>query len=244
MKIFDKEGNADSKEDTQAEAGDPDAKNSGSSGGEAKKTQDNPEEAKEAQGSPEEAKEAQGGPEEAKETQAKEAQGSPEEASASSETEKSPEELCREENEILKDQLLRLAADFDNFRKRTARQIEETRKAVLEQVLLDFLEVTDNFDRAIKSTKTAEDMSSIASGLEQLSKQFFSILEKYGIEKIESERASEFDPHKHEAVQHVETSELPDNTIVEVYKAGYALNSKVIRPAMVSVARNPNETEE
>ncbi len=234
MKIFDKEGNADSKEDTQAEAGDPDAKNSGSSGGEAKKTQDNPEEAKEAQG----------GPEEAKETQAKEAQGSPEEASASSETEKSPEELCREENEILKDQLLRLAADFDNFRKRTARQIEETRKAVLEQVLLDFLEVTDNFDRAIKSTKTAEDMSSIASGLEQLSKQFFSILEKYGIEKIESERASEFDPHKHEAVQHVETSELPDNTIVEVYKAGYALNSKVIRPAIVSVARNPNETKE
>jgi len=244
MKIFDKEGNADSKEDTQAEAGDPDAKNSGSSGGEAKKTQDNPEEAKEAQGSPEEAKEAQGGPEEAKETQAKEAQGSTEEASASSETEKSPEELCREENEILKDQLLRLAADFDNFRKRTARQIEETRKAVLEQVLLDFLEVTDNFDRAIKSTKTAEDMSSIASGLEQLSKQFFSILEKYGIEKIESERASEFDPHKHEAVQHVETSELPDNTIVEVYKAGYALNSKVIRPAIVSVARNPNETKE
>jgi molecular chaperone GrpE len=244
MKIFDKEGNADSKEDTQAEAGDPDAKNSGSSGGEAKKTQDNPEEAKEAQGSPEEAKEAQGGPEEAKETQAKEAQGSPEEASASSETEKSPEELCREENEILKDQLLRLAADFDNFRKRTARQIEETRKAVLEQVLLDFLEVTDNFDRAIKSTKTAEDMSSIASGLEQLSKQFFSILEKYGIERIESEKSSEFDPHKHEAVQHVETSELPDNTIVEVYKAGYALNSKVIRPAIVSVARNPNETKE
>jgi molecular chaperone GrpE len=219
MKIFDKEENTDSKEDTQAEAGDPDAKNSGSS----------EEEAKEAQGSPEEAKEAQGGPEE---------------ASASSETEKSPEALCREENEILKDQLLRLAADFDNFRKRTARQMEENRKAVLEQVLLDFLEVTDNFDRAIKSTKTAEDMSSIASGLEQLSKQFFSILEKYGIERIESEKSSEFDPHKHEAVQHVETSELPDNTIVEVYKAGYALNSKVIRPAMVSVARNPNETKE
>jgi|SRR5690606_24720462 len=209
MKIFDKEGNTDSREDTQAEAGDPDAENFGSS-----------------------------------EEEAKEAQGSPEEAPASSETEKSPEALCREENEILKDQLLRLAADFDNFRKRTARQIEENRKAVLEQVLLDFLEVTDNFDRALKSAKTAEDMSSIASGIEQLSKQFFSILEKYGLERIESEKSSEFDPHKHEAVQHVETSELPDNTIVEVYKAGYALNSKVIRPAMVSVARNPNETEE
>ena len=121
--------------------------------------------------------------------------------------------------------------------------MEENRKAVLEQVLLDFVEVTDNFDRALKSAKTAEDMSSIVSGIEQLSRQFFSILEKYGLEKIKSEKASEFDPHRHEAVQHIETSEVPDNTIVEVYKPGYALNSKVIRPAMVSVARSPDEAE-
>ena len=159
------------------------------------------------------------------------------------EAEKSTEAACREENEILKDQLFRLAADFDNFRKRTARQMEENRKSVIEQVLLDFVEVTDNFDRALKSAKTAEDMNSIISGIEQLSKQFFSILEKYGLERIECEKASEFDPHKHEAVQHIETSEVPDNTIVEVYKPGYALNSKVIRPAMVSVARSPDEAE-
>jgi molecular chaperone GrpE len=175
--------------------------------------------------------------------EANEAPGNPEEASASSEAEKSPEALCQEEKQILKDQLLRLAADFDNYRKRTARQMEENRKAVLEQVLLDFLEVTDNFDRALKSAKTAEDMNSIISGIEQLSRQFFSILEKYGLEKIKSEKATEFDPHRHEAVQHIETSEVPDNTIVDVYKAGYALNSKVIRPAMVSVARNPDEAE-
>jgi molecular chaperone GrpE len=176
--------------------------------------------------------------------EASEIKVNPEEASASSEAEKSPDALCQEENQILKDQLFRLAADFDNFRKRTARQMEENRKAVLEQVLLDFLEVTDNFDRALKSAQTAEDMSSIVSGIEQLSRQFLSILEKYGLEKIKSEKASEFDPHRHEAVQHIETSEVPDNTIVEVYKPGYALNSKVIRPAMVSVARNPDETEE
>jgi molecular chaperone GrpE len=171
--------------------------------------------------------------------------GETSQASVNSETEKSKEAAaCREENEILRDQLLRLAADFENFRKRTARQMEENRKSALEQVLLDFVEVTDNFDRALKSARTAEDMNSIISGIEQLSKQFFSILQKYGIEKIESEKASEFDPHRHEAVQHVETSEVPDNTIVEVYKPGYALNSKVIRPAMVSVARCPDETEE
>jgi molecular chaperone GrpE len=172
-----------------------------------------------------------------------EARESSEKASVSQEAEKSTETICQEENQILKDQLFRLAADFDNFRKRAARQMEDNRKVVLEQVLLDFVEVTDNFDRALKSAKTAEDMSSIVSGIEQLSRQFFSIFEKYGLEKIKSEKASEFDPHRHEAVQHIETSEVPDNTILEVYKPGYALNSKVIRPAMVSVARSPDEAE-
>ncbi|MCQ1537283.1 nucleotide exchange factor GrpE [Methanosarcina sp. KYL-1] len=155
---------------------------------------------------------------------------------------KSAEAACREENEILKDQLFRLAADFDNYRKRTARQMEESRKVVLENVLLDFVEVTDNFERALKSARSAEDMNSVISGIEQLSRQFFSILEKHGLKKIECEKASEFDPHRHEAVQHVETSQLPDNTVLEVYKPGYTLNSKVIRPAMVAVARNPDET--
>ena len=155
-------------------------------------------------------------------------------------SEKSAEAACREENEILKDQLFRLAADFDNFRKRIVRQMEENRKSVIEQVLLDFVEVTDNFDRALKSARTAEDMQSIVNGIEQLSKQFFSILEKYGLERIESEKGCEFDPHRHEAVQHIETSEVPDNTVVEVYRPGYALDSKVVRPAMVSVARNPD----
>ncbi|MDY9925405.1 nucleotide exchange factor GrpE [Methanosarcina sp.] len=174
---------------------------------------------------------------------ADETTASPENEPVSSGAEKSPEAACREENELLKDQLFRLAADFDNFRKRTARQMEENRKAALEQVLLDFVEVTDNFDRALKSARTAEDMSSIVSGIEQLSKQFFSILEKYGLERIKCEKAGEFDPHRHEAVQHVETSDVPDNTIVEVYKSGYALNERVVRPALVSVARSPEEIE-
>jgi molecular chaperone GrpE len=207
MKIFNKDGNKDSKEDTQSRTESPETKDSGPF---AEKVD--------------------------------EMGKSPEESSVDSKTKKSSEAACLEENEVLKDQLFRLAADFDNFRKRTARQMEENRKAVLENVLLDFVEVTDNFDRALKSAKTAEDMGAIISGIEHLSKQFFSILEKYGLERIKCEKTTEFDPHKHEAVQHIETSEVPDNTIVEVYKPGYALDSKVIRPSMVSVARNPNET--
>jgi molecular chaperone GrpE len=167
----------------------------------------------------------------------------PKQAPVESGAKKGADAACREENEILKDQLFRLAADFDNFRKRIVRQMEENRKSAIEQILLDFVEVTDNFDRALKSARTAEDMHSIVNGIEQLSKQFFSILEKYGLERIECEKGGEFDPHRHEAVQHVDTSEVPDNTIVEVYRPGYALDSKVVRPAMVSVARTPDEVE-
>ena len=155
--------------------------------------------------------------------------------------EKASEVACREENKILKDQLFRLAADFDNFRKRTSRQMEENRKSVIERLLLDFVEIKDNFDRALESAKTAADMNSIINGIEQLSKQFVTILGKYGLERIECEKSSEFDPHKHEAIQHVETSEVPCNTVVEVHRHGYALDSKVIRPTMVSVAKEPDE---
>ncbi|WP_440956261.1 nucleotide exchange factor GrpE [Methanosarcina sp. Mfa9] len=168
---------------------------------------------------------------------------SPGDESEASGAEISADAACREENYMLRDQLSRLAADFDNFRKRSARQMEEYRKTVLEKVLLDFLEVSDNFERALKSSRSTEDMASVINGLEQLSRQFDSVLEKHGLEKIECEKAVEFDPYKHEAVQHVETLEIPDNTVFQVYKSGYALDSKVIRPAMVSVARNPGDEE-
>lgn len=153
-------------------------------------------------------------------------------------SELSAEEACREENEKLKDKLVRMAADFDNYKKRSVRQMEDSHKFVLEGILVELLEVSDNFERALKSAKKSEDMDSIINGVEQLSRQFNSILEKHGLVRIECGKASEFDPHLHEAVQYVETQELPDHTVSEVYKPGYILNSKVIRPAMVAVARN------
>ncbi|MDD3042390.1 MAG: nucleotide exchange factor GrpE [Methanosarcinaceae archaeon] len=154
------------------------------------------------------------------------------------------EEVCREENEKLKEKLIRLAADFDNYKKRSIRQMEDSHKFVLEGILVELLEVSDNFERALKSAKKSGDMDSVINGIEQLSRQFNSILEKHGLEKIECGEASEFDPHLHEAVQYVETRELPDHTVFEVYKPGYILNSKVIRPAMVAVARNESAGSE
>lgn len=140
----------------------------------------------------------------------------------------------------LKEQLMRVSADFDNFRKRSIREKEEFRKFAIEEFMLELLEVYDNFERALDASKKAESIESVVEGVEMVFKNFVSILEKQGLKKIES-KGVEFNPHLHEAMMHVETSDHPDNTVVEVYKSGYELSSKVIRPAMVTVAKNPNE---
>jgi len=102
------------------------------------------------------------------------------------------------------------------------------------------LEVCDSFERALDSAKTADknNIGSVVDGVEMVLKQFISILEKEGIKKIEC-KGEEFDPHLHEAMMHIETTDYPDNTIIDVHKPGYMLHSKVIRPVMVTVARKP-----
>ncbi|HJH32533.1 MAG TPA: nucleotide exchange factor GrpE [Methanosarcinaceae archaeon] len=140
----------------------------------------------------------------------------------------------------LKDKLLRFGAEFDNFRKRSSREKEEFRKHATENIMVQMLEVCDNFERALDSAKTADknNIGSVVDGVEMVLKQFISILEKEGIKKIEC-KGEEFDPHLHEAMMHIETTDYPDNTIIDVHKPGYMLHSKVIRPVMVTVARKP-----
>lgn len=146
------------------------------------------------------------------------------------------------ENEVaeLRDKLLRLTAEFDNFRKRTAREKEEYRKFAVEQVMIELLEVCDNFERALESAKQADDVPSIIKGVEMVFKQFVGILEKEGLQKIQCEGA-EFDPYLHEAMMHVEHPEHDDNIIVDVCKPGYYLHTKVIRPAMVTVSKKSDK---
>jgi len=148
------------------------------------------------------------------------------------------EHLQEDEASKLKDQLMRLAAEFDNFRKRSAREKEEYRKFAVENIMVELLEVCDNFERALDSAKNADNIESVVEGLEMVFNQFVSVLNKEGLERIEC-KGLEFDPHIHEAMAHIETSEQDDNTIIDVYKPGYMLYSKVIRPAMVTVAKNP-----
>ncbi|MHC1576419.1 MAG: nucleotide exchange factor GrpE [Methanosarcinaceae archaeon] len=147
-----------------------------------------------------------------------------------------------EEIAQLKDQLMRNRAEFENFRNRSRKEKEEYRKFAVENIMMDLLEVSDNFERALESARKANDADSVIEGVEMVFKQFNSILEKEGVQKMEC-KGEEFDPHLHEAMMYIESNEHPGDTIIEVCKPGYEMNSKVIRHAMVTVAKNQNKSD-
>jgi molecular chaperone GrpE len=161
----------------------------------------------------------------------------------------SPEELEQlvqeKDAEIasLKEDLLRKRAEFDNFRKRTRKEQEEFRNFAVENLMMELLDVYDNFERAIESAHNTNDVDSVVEGVEMVFRQFVSILEKEGLKRIECE-GEEFDPSEHEAMMHVEHADHPDNTIIDVCKPGYKLNSRIIRPAMVTVSKNTSSDKE
>jgi len=139
------------------------------------------------------------------------------------------EDLKRQYGE-LNDRFLRLAADFDNFRKRAAREQERLTKCANEQLAADMLEVIDNLDRAVRS-----DDSSAREGLEHIRALCSSILERHGVIPIEScEKA--FDPAFHEAIAHV-PSDKPEGIIIDELCKGYRMHDKVIRFAKVAVSK-------
>ncbi|MDV0446634.1 Protein GrpE [Methanosarcinaceae archaeon Ag5] len=157
------------------------------------------------------------------------------------------ESLLAEENAALKQRVddltnkyLMMAADFENYRKRSAKQMEESRKFALEPIVKELIEVADNFERAVLSTekngKTHDE--SLLEGLKNTHRQFMSVLESYGVARIPAEPGTEFDPHLHDSVIQVDTNDYPDGTIVNVFTPGYTLHGKVIRPSVVSVANN------
>lgn len=144
------------------------------------------------------------------------------------------------ERDKLKDQLLRTAADFDNFRKRTRKDLELAEHKGKETAIRELLPVIDNLERAIDATKSADDVEAIRSGVEMVLKQFEDAAEKLGLERLESV-GQHFDPSLHDAMQQMETDEHPPGTILNEFVSGYRLGEKLIRPAMVVVARKPAE---
>jgi molecular chaperone GrpE len=131
----------------------------------------------------------------------------------------------------LNDRYLRLAAEYDNYRKRTKSELESVYSEAYSSAVLNFLPVFDNLNRAV----LCEDKEGLSAGLNLVIKQISDVCLWLGIEEIAAE-GMEFDPNLHNAVLHTEDEALGANTVAEVLQKGYKLNGKVIRHAMVKVA--------
>lgn len=141
----------------------------------------------------------------------------------------------KEAYEKLNSQYLRLAADFDNYRKRQESEREALIKYGMEQALKKMIEVADNFTRAEKAMEKIEDCDKAKESFSVLHKQFKDSLDKLGLEEIKAEGET-FDPNIHEAVMQVPTDEHPEDTVIQEMQKGYKYGEKVLRPAMVSVS--------
>ena len=131
-----------------------------------------------------------------------------------------------------KEKYLRLAAEYDNFRRRTQKEKESLYGDIKADALTKFLPVYDNLERALKQ-ETADE--AYRKGVEMIMTQFVSTMEKLGVTEIEA-LGEKFDPAKHNAVMHVDDESFGENEVVEVFQKGFKLNDKVIRFAMVKVA--------
>jgi molecular chaperone GrpE len=137
----------------------------------------------------------------------------------------------------LNDQLLRKAADFDNFRKRMFREKEESIKYANAALLTDLLAIVDDFERAIQSAAESKDFDAFHTGVSMIEKQMVSILERnWGLKRF-SANGELFDPEKHEAIAVEESDEHDAEIVLEDYQKGYLLHDRVLRPAKVKVAR-------
>ncbi len=152
-------------------------------------------------------------------------------------------EALVQERDKLKDQLLRTAADFDNFRKRIKRDLDEVRRRAKEDALRDVLPIIDNLERAVSASESATDIKAVSDGVKMVLRGFEEISERLGLERVSSVGA-QFDPNVHDAVQQVETTEHDPGTIVAEVVPGYTLQGKLLRPAMVVVARRPADAAE
>jgi len=177
------------------------------------------------------------------EAEAEEAPAAEENAEAEAPAEPQEEvTLAKEELEKLQaavqekeERALRLQADFENFRRRTAKEKEELSAVVTQGILKDMLPLLDNFERAMAAE--AKDIDSFKQGVEMIFKQFGEILVKNGLEHIEVE-GQKFDPNFHQAVMRVENPDLEDETIAQELQKGYMVKGRVIRPSMVQVVAN------
>ena len=144
-------------------------------------------------------------------------------------------EKLRTERDALVDRLARMQAEFDNARKRAAKEQQDYRDYALVDAVKAIIPVLDSFDRALQ---TSPEKSEFHAGVELIQKQLHDALAKIGVRPI-SAKGEPFDPRYHEAIEMVDTDAVPDHQVTEELQSGYKLKERLLRPAMVKVARNP-----
>lgn len=131
---------------------------------------------------------------------------------------------------------MRLAAEFDNYKKRTSREISMLVKNAGESVISQLLPTLDNIERALQAPQLSDETKSFAQGIVMIHQQLLETLEKEGLEVLES-LGQPFDPTMHEAIMAVDKDDTPEQTILDEVEKGYRLNEKILRPAKVVVSK-------
>lgn len=167
-----------------------------------------------------------------------EAEG-PVEAKALPQVDAAEYERLKAERDSLLDRLARLQAEFENARKREARERSEFRDFAVAGAIETFLPVLDNFQLALKSTGSAEQLR---TGVELIVKQMEEALRTLHVQPVETVGAV-FDPRVHEAIEMVEKPDVPDHQVIDEVRRGYRIRDRLLRPAMVRVASNPQQKE-
>jgi molecular chaperone GrpE len=134
------------------------------------------------------------------------------------------------------ERMLRISAEFENYKKRSARETDSFRKFANESILKDLLPVVDNLERAISSSAAAGSEQCITEGVDLTLKEILRVLARYGVTPVEAQ-GKPFDPSIHEAVMQQESEEVPENTVLTEFQRGYTLHERILRPAMVVVSK-------
>lgn len=157
-------------------------------------------------------------------------------------SEPDPVELLKAENSELRDRFMRLAAEQDNLRRRTERDVKDAKSYSVAGFARDMLAVSDNLRRALDAVPTEmratadAALTTLLEGVELTERSMLSALERHGVKKIEAE-GQKFDPNFHQAMFEIPNPAVANNTVVQVVQAGYTIGERVLRPAMVGVAK-------
>jgi len=163
-------------------------------------------------------------------------------ANPSTEQELDPMQVLMAEVAELKDQRLRMAAEMENLRRRTAREIKDAKSYAISGFARDMLQVSDNLQRALSAVpeqaEAASDngLKTLVEGVELTERAMLSTLERHGVRKLEP-MGQKFDPNFHQAMYEVPNTDVPNNTVVDVVQPGYVIGDRMLRPAMVGVSK-------